>query len=80
MQYQTDRDDPRLAREIARAARARLRATPYHGLRKISCEYRHGALVLRGALPSFFQKQMAQEAVFDLHQVTQVINEIDVAA
>jgi hypothetical protein len=44
-----------------------LRSGPYPALKKLSCDYRDGVLVLRGCLPSYYLKQIAQEVV--AHQV-----------
>ena len=44
-----------------------LRSNPYLALKNISCDYRGGVLVLRGCLPSYYLKQIAQEVV--AHQV-----------
>jgi len=44
-----------------------LRSGPYPALKKLSCDYRGGVLVLRGCLPSYYLKQIAQEVV--AHQV-----------
>jgi osmotically-inducible protein OsmY len=64
---------------IALAAKERLRLSLYSGLQNISCECDEaGVLLLQGQLPSFHQKQMAQEAVFHLDGVTQVVNQIEV--
>ena len=41
-------------------------------------EYYQGVLFLSGRLPSFYQKQLAQEAVAGLAGVAQVINETEV--
>jgi len=57
---------------------ARLAACPYHVLRTVLCEFQHGVLTLRGELPTFFHKQMAQEAVGGLAEVRQVVNQIEV--
>lgn len=58
---------------------ARLAACPYPVLRRVLCEFQHGVLTLRGQLPTFFHKQMAQEAVGGLAGVRQVVNQIEVA-
>lgn len=63
---------------LADAARERLRAVPYAAVRRISCEHRHGRLVLRGRLPSFYLKQLAQEAVAGLDGVREIVNEVEV--
>ena len=67
--------------ELARAAEARLRTTPYLAIQRIACECDHrGVLFLRGRLPNFYQKQIAQEAVARLPGVSQVINETEVVS
>jgi len=45
---------------------------------RVSCQYEDGLLVLRGTLSSFYQKQLAQEAVRNLEGVRQIRNEIQV--
>ncbi|MHC4405550.1 MAG: BON domain-containing protein [Planctomycetota bacterium] len=66
---------------VARAAKARLRTTPYPSVQKVSCECDdQGVLFLRGRLGSFYHKQLAQEAVTGLPGVAQVVNETEVAA
>jgi osmotically-inducible protein OsmY len=44
----------------------------------VSVEFKEGLLFLRGRLASFYQKQLAQEAVSRLEEVDQVINHIEV--
>jgi osmotically-inducible protein OsmY len=64
---------------VAQAAQARLRQIPYSTVHKVACECdERGHLFLRGRLPSYFQKQLAQEAVLNLEGVAQVVNEIEV--
>ena len=64
---------------IAMAAEERLRQSLYSGLQDISCECDEaGVLFLRGQVPTFFEKQLAQEAVLRLEGVAQVINQIEV--
>jgi hypothetical protein len=43
-----------------------LRSSRYSALRHVSCDYRGGVLVLRGCLPSYYLKQIAQEVVAQL--------------
>lgn len=45
---------------------------------RVSYQYENGLLVLRGTLSSFYQKQLAQEAVRNLEGVRQIRNEIQV--
>jgi hypothetical protein len=47
-----------------------LRRNPYLALKNVSCDCRDGVLVLRGSLPSYYLKQMAQEVV--AHQFDKV--------
>ena len=44
----------------------------------IWCEFQSGRLVLQGQVPSFYHKQLAQEAVAGLEGVAQVVNDIEV--
>ena len=64
--------------ELAEAANERLRNSPYRALRGISCECEQGVVFLRGHLPSFYHKQLAQEAVARVTGVRRVVNEIKV--
>lgn len=79
MEMRTDCGNHSPAHEVTEAAKDRLRKTPYQALRAISCEYDRGVLLLRGQLPTFYQKQLAQEAVVGLAGVVQVVNETEVA-
>jgi len=45
---------------------------------RIWCEFDRGRLYLRGQVPSYFFKQIAQEAVADMENVRQIVNEIEV--
>lgn len=63
---------------VAELAERRLRSSPYLALRNVACDSQGGILVLRGCLPSYFLKQMAQAVVAQLEGVKQVINQIEV--
>jgi osmotically-inducible protein OsmY len=79
MHSQTDRKSL-ASYEIIQAARDRLRSNPYRNIRQVSCECNdQGVLFLRGRLPTFYHKQLAQEAVASLPGVTQVVNKTEVA-
>ena len=69
---------PPVSHRITALAEARLRASQYSSIRKIFCMFDEGMLVLRGRLPSFFQKQLAQVAVANIDGVKQVVNQIEV--
>jgi osmotically-inducible protein OsmY len=64
--------------KLAQAARTRLQRTPYAIIRRLNCDCRGTILVLRGELPSFYYKKLAQEAVGGIQGVTQVVNEVEV--
>ncbi len=63
---------------IVEQAERRLQAGPYPVLRQISCEFADGLLVLRGAVGSYYLKQMAQTLVSRIPGVTRVDNRLDV--
>lgn len=67
---------PKCPARIAETANECLQNSPYRALRQIMCECDQGVLLLRGRLPSFYHKQLAQEAVARVGGVNQVINEI----
>ena len=59
-------------------AERRLRSNPYLALKNVSCGWLDGVLVLRGCLPSYYLKQIAQEAVASLAGVERIDNQIQV--
>jgi len=48
----------------------------YSSLRAVSCKLIDGVMVLRGEVPSYYLKQMAQEAVLRLEGVQKIDNQI----
>ena len=63
---------------LLRAARRRLRASGYPELANLDCEVIDGLVVLDGVLPSYYLKQLAQEAVLTLDDVECVRNLVTV--
>lgn len=59
-------------------AERRLRRNPYLALKNVSCQWLGGVLVLRGCLPSYYLKQVAQEAVASVEGVGRIDNQIQV--
>jgi osmotically-inducible protein OsmY len=57
-----------------------LESAPYFALRDIICASQDGVLTLRGRLPSYYLKQLAQTVVADVEGVTRIVNEIEVMA
>jgi hypothetical protein len=65
---------------VERAARQRLENTGYRTLRNVECSFRDGRMTLRGAVPSYYQKQLAQESMRNAPHVVQVVNHIEVVS
>jgi osmotically-inducible protein OsmY len=65
-------------KKIAEAAKQRILHRPHLTMQRLWCEFDRGRLFLRGQVPSFYFKQLAQEAVAGLEGVHQVVNEIEV--
>jgi osmotically-inducible protein OsmY len=63
---------------VVEEVRSRLQDQPYHAVKQVSCEYRDGTLILRGRLPSYYLKQVAQTAVARVAGVERVLNQIEV--
>ncbi|MCC6127061.1 MAG: BON domain-containing protein [Pirellulales bacterium] len=66
------------AGEISAAAKRRIVHEPHLAAQRIWCEFDGARLVLRGQVPSYYCKQLAQEAVADLEGVERIVNEIEV--
>jgi osmotically-inducible protein OsmY len=64
--------------KITELAETRLRSDPYRALKNVSCDWRDGVLVLRGPLPRYYLKQVAQEAVASLEGVERIDNQVEV--
>ena len=58
---------------------SRLRAIPYPSIQRLNCDFANGRLFLRGRVPSFFEKQVAQEALADLEGIDQIVNGVEVS-
>jgi hypothetical protein len=79
----TERSDACLrtpAPGVAESAEGLLRGNSYLALKNVSCDYRDGVLILRGCLPTYYLKQLAQAAVARIDGVERVVNEIEVMA
>jgi len=64
----TQRPDPQASPQAV--AERGLRSSRYSALKHVSCDYQGGVLVLRGCLPTYYLKQIAQEVV--THQFDKV--------
>ena len=79
-QSPTDGNGHDRSHKSAEAARDCLQRSAYFPIRSVSCECHQGVLFLRGPLPTFYLKQIAQEAVARVEGVSQVVNETVVDA
>lgn len=70
--------------DVSEAVRECLRRSCYLQLRQVTCHFCENVLILRGQLPSYYFKQLAQElaleTVMQLGGVEDVINHIEVKA
>lgn len=64
---------------VEKAAKTRLARTGYPLLNTIECLFQDGTMELRGRVPSYYHKQLAQEAMRKVHDVKQLINNIEVS-
>ncbi len=63
---------------MERLAAARLRKAAYPEVRRLVCEFHEGMLCLRGRVPSYFLKQVAQTAVMEMDGVDEIHNQLEV--
>lgn len=68
----TPRADP------AKLGQAKLAASPYAPLRRLTCDSHEGVLSIRGQVATFYLKQLAQTAVRGLPGVEEVNNQVQV--
>ena len=78
MARQIERNTNHLSRQVVKMAQECLSRSAEQGIGTIACHFEAGVLFLRGKLPSFYHKQLAQEAVRDVTGVNQVVNQIEV--
>ena len=65
---------------LAERAESRLRSSPHLARKNISCEFDGDELILRGCLPSYCLKQLAQESVAALSSGKRIVNQIAVVS
>jgi hypothetical protein len=65
---------------ILEGAQSCLSSNPYLALKNVTCDYREGVLTLRGCLPTYYLKQIAQTAVARVAGGVQIVNEIEVVS
>ena len=64
--------------DMGALAETRLRRNGHIATQDISCNFHEGVLTLRGCVPSYYLKQIAQTVVMQLDGVEQVDNRIEV--
>src|SRR5262249_8894297 len=52
----------------------------YLALKNVRCDFHEGVLTLKGCLPTYYLKQMAQSVVGRIEGVQRIVNEIQVVA
>jgi hypothetical protein len=65
---------------VQTAAEVLLRESPYPEIRGVSCRFHEGVLTLRGQVPSYFLKQIAQTVVGGMDDIGEVNNQVEVVA
>jgi osmotically-inducible protein OsmY len=71
---------PHAAMGIVELAASRLRSNGYSALKNVSCTFEESSLILRGSVPSYYLKQLAQQTVAQLEGVYWIENQIQVVA
>ncbi len=66
IEEQTIRDRANKDLAIEDRVKSVLQSSSYHHIQQVSCEVNDGVLILRGRVPSYYLKQIAQTAVLDL--------------
>jgi len=63
---------------VVTAVQDRFQRSPFLPLRKVTCSVHDGVLVLRGRVPTYYLKQLAQTIGTSTDGVQQVINDLRV--
>jgi osmotically-inducible protein OsmY len=64
--------------QVLCAVSQQLLASSYRAVRAVHCRFCAGELTLRGRVPNFYQKQLAQESVRRIPGVLSIVNLIEV--
>ncbi len=75
-----ERNDANQLIDVEEAARVRLQLSPYRALRRVTCEFIEGTLILQGRVPTYHYKQLAQVTVLGLDGVQRIVNDLEVEA
>jgi len=74
------RDETAKQEMVQEEAHALLLESPYRELWNVACDFREGVLTLRGRVPSYFLKQVAQSIVFVMERVETINNRLEVVS
>jgi hypothetical protein len=66
--------------KMEKMAEDRLRNSAYLELRTISCDIHEGVITLRGRVPSYHLKQLAQALLHEIEGILELNNQLDVVA
>jgi hypothetical protein len=69
-----------LFQEISEIAQTALRRSAYVELHDVTCDYSGGILTLKGRVPTYYLKQLAQASVASVPGVIEVHNRVEVTA
>lgn len=64
--------------QVLQRAKRCFATSAYFALRRVACAYHEGVLILRGRVPSFYLKQVAQTIVKNAVEGIQIDNRIEV--
>lgn len=64
--------------ELLQRVDSALKASPHLARHQVFCHEQSGIVVLHGRVRSFFEKQMAQEALRRLEGIERIVNELEV--
>ena len=67
-----------VVRDVADDIRRALRASAYRALRGLACEFRAGVATLRGRVPTWYTRQMAQVIVRRVPGVVRLVDCVEV--
>jgi len=76
--YPADSPPERIEQSTLQTAAGLLRRSPYLPLRDIRCDLMDGILTLRGRVPTYFLKQLAQTVTMTVPGIDHVANRIEV--
>ena len=74
-----ERNSIREKEAVLAEAKLRFYRSPYRELRDITCDFQEGVLTLRGRVPSYFLKQIAQSIVFSMERIGEIRNRLEIS-